>query len=295
MSDIPSAVIVPRRRGALGPAFLRTSRGKVGLTMLAFVLAVALIGPLVAPHALDEPIGVPGSPPFGDAPLGTDFLGRDVLSRLLHGGLPVLALAFASVVATYVVGTTIGMLAALSGGWVDSAIMRTVDLFIVFPPMLLLLVLVAGGGTSWLVLLAGLVLVLAPGVARLVRTAALEVSTTSFVEAAVARGERLPAIMRREVLPNILPPIVADAGTRFSSAVFIVASLNFLGLGSQPPAANWGLMIAENRTIIATNVWALVAPAVMIGLLAVSLNIIGDAYVQSLGRSARKSKRGLTR
>jgi peptide/nickel transport system permease protein len=131
------------------------------------------------------------------------------------------------------------------------------------------------------------VMVLFPGVARIVRTATLEVTTTAYIEAAVARGERPPAILVHEVLPNIAPSVLADMGVRFSGAIVLAASVNFLGLGSQPPAANWALMIAENRAIIVTNLWSLFAPAVLLALLTISVNMVSDAYVRSLGRSAR--------
>ena len=276
------------RRLLRTPRFLRTARGKLGAAMLLFVLAVALLGPLVAPHPLDQPVGVPGSPPGNGAPLGTDFLGRDVLSRVLHGGFSVLWLALVAVAITYVVGMTIGMVAGLSRSRLDPILMRSVDIFIVFPPLLLLLVLISGAGTSSLVLIVGIVLVMFPGVARLVRTATLEVSTTSFIEAAVARGESTPAIMRREILPNIAPSLIADAGVRFLGAIFLTASLNFLGVGSQPPSANWGLMVAENRQVLATNIWAVLAPALMLALLTVSVNMIGDAYAHTLDRSGAR-------
>ncbi len=274
-----------RRIALRRPRFMSTTRGIIGVVMLAFILVVALIGPVVAPHPLDAPIGVPGAPPGHGAQLGTDFLGRDVLSRLLHGGLPVLSLAVAAVAVTYLLAMLIGMTAGISRSWIDPMLMRGVDLIMVFPALLLLLVLIAGAGTSSWVLIVGLVLVLFPGVARLIRAATLEVSTTSYIEAAVARGERTWPIMRREILPNIMPAVVADAGVRFLAAIFLVASLNFLGVGAQPPAANWGLMIAENRPVISTNIWAILAPAVMLAVLSVSVNLIGDAYSHTLDRS----------
>jgi ABC-type dipeptide/oligopeptide/nickel transport system permease subunit len=278
----PARVAVSRgRRGG----FLRTRRGILGLIILGFVVAVALIGPLVAPHPLTQPVGIPGAPPGHGSPLGTDIVGRDVLSRLLHGGFPVLWQSVLSVGLAYVVGVTVGMLAGLSRSWTDPVLMRGVDLLMVFPPLLLLLVLIAGAGSAAWVTIIGVAVVLFPGVARLVRTATLEVSTRGYVEAAVARGERTYAIMRREILPNIALPIIADASVRFLGAIFLVASLNFLGVGSQPPAANWGLMIAENRPVIGTNLWSVLAPALMLALLTISVNLIGDAYAATRGRS----------
>jgi peptide/nickel transport system permease protein len=265
--------------------FLRSPQGVIGFGLLAFVLAVALIGPLVAPHSLAAPVGVPGSPPASGTPLGTDFLGRDVLSRLLHGGTSVLIVSCIATALIYLVGVGLGMIAGLSRSLVDPVLMRTVDVFLVFPPLMLLLLLIAGAGTSVAILILGIVLVLFPGVARIVRTATQEVSTTAYIESAVARGERTLAIMRREVLPNITPTIIADLGVRFSAVIILAASVNFLGLGAKPPAANWGLMIAENLQIVSANVWSVLAPAILLALLTISVNLIGDAYVRSLGRT----------
>jgi ABC-type dipeptide/oligopeptide/nickel transport system permease subunit len=209
---------------------------------------------------------------------------------VLHGGLPVLDLSLATIALTYLIGGTIGMIAGMSRSLLDPVVMRLVDLFLVFPPLLLLLLLIAGAGTGTWVLAVGIVMVLFPGVARLVRTATLEVSTTAYIEAAVARGERTFAVMRREVLPNIAPSLLADVGVRFSGAIILAASVNFLGLGSQPPAANWALMIAENREIIVTNPWSVFAPAVFLALLTISVNMVSDAYVRSLRRSAPRGR-----
>jgi ABC-type dipeptide/oligopeptide/nickel transport system permease subunit len=279
---------VPTRRPAARPRLpraLRTPQGKVGLALLLLVVGIALIGPLVAPHAIADPIGAPGSAPGGGASLGTDYLGRDVLSRALHGGTSVLWVAFVTTALIYLVGVSVGMIAGLSRSLLDPIVMRVVDVFLVFPPLMLLLLLFAGAGSGVGVLIIGIVLVLAPGVARLVRTATLEVSTNAYIEAAVARGESTFAIMRREVLPNIAPSIIADVGVRFSGVIILAASVNFLGLGSKPPAANWGLMIAENLQVVATNTWSVLAPAIMLALLTVAVNLLGDAYSRSLGRS----------
>jgi peptide/nickel transport system permease protein len=266
---------------------LRTRTGGAGLALVALVVGIAVVGPLVAPHPIDAPIGIPGQGPSAAAPLGTDFLGRDVLSRLLHGGLPVIELSLVTICLTYLIGVGIGMLAGLSRSALDSILMRTVDIFLVFPPLLLLLVLLAGAGSGRGVLMIGIVLVLFPGVARLVRTGTLEVSTTGYVEAAVARGESRLAIMRREVLPNVAPAILADLGVRFGSAVVLAASVNFLGLGVRPPTADWGLMVAENRPFIVSNPWAVVMPAVLLAALTVAVNLLSDAYIGGRHRGRR--------
>jgi ABC-type dipeptide/oligopeptide/nickel transport system permease subunit len=267
------------------PGFTRTTSGKIGLAMLAFVLGVAFIGPLVSPHGIAEPIGAPGTPPYGGALLGTDYLGRDVLSRLLHGGPSVIGIGTAATLLAYTCGVTIGLLAGYSRSLLDPLLMRGVDVLISFPALLVLLLLVAGLGSHVWVLIVGVALVQLPPIARIVRTATLEVSTRGYIEAAQARGERTPAILRREILPNVAPVVLADLGIRFGFSIILVASVNYLGLGLAPPAADWGLMIAENQQYISLNVWSVLAPAIMLAMLTVSVNLIADGYIQTLGRS----------
>jgi ABC-type dipeptide/oligopeptide/nickel transport system permease subunit len=163
--------------------------------------------------------------------------------------------------------------------------MRSVDVMLCFPPLLFLLVLIAGAGSSDLVLIVGVAVVQAPQVSRIVRTATLEVSVRGYVEAAIARGERAPAVILREVLPNILVPVLVDAGLRFTYSILIIASVNFLGLGLQPPSSDWALMIGENRSYLAVNAWSVLAPAAMIAILTIGVNLTGDAVARTLGRS----------
>lgn len=273
------------------PRFVRPTGGKVGLILLTAVLLIALLGPLVAPHDPAQPIGLPGETPRAGAPLGTDGLGRDVLSRVLHGGLTVIGLGLAAAAVSYAGGLTIGLTAGYSRRLLDAFLMRGMDVLLAFPPLLFVLVLVTGAGTSAGVLVLAVGLVQMPGISRIVRAATLEVSVRGFVEAAVARGERVPAILGREILPNITAPVLADFGLRFTYAIIIIASMNFLGLGLTPPAADWGLMVAENRQFITLNLWGVLAPAVMLALLTVAVNLIGDAHVKMLGRSSAAGAR----
>jgi ABC-type dipeptide/oligopeptide/nickel transport system permease subunit len=155
-----------------------------------------------------------------------------------------------------------------------------------FPALLFLLVLVTGAGTSTTVLVVGVALVQMPLVARIVRAATLEQSVRGFVEAAVARGERTAAILGREILPNVAPAIAADVGLRFTYSIILVASVNFFGLGLQPPAADWALIISENREGLTLNPWVILVPAALIALLTISLNLVGDAIARSLGRTS---------
>jgi peptide/nickel transport system permease protein len=265
--------------------FLRTPSGAAGCAIVFFVVLLAVLGPYVAPHAPTQPIGAPLSGPSGGAPLGTDFLGRDVLSRLLFGGRSVIGLAAAATGLAYLVGLAIGLVAGYSRTLVDPLLMRTVDVMLAFPPLLFLLVLIAGAGSSVGVLVLGVAIIQAPAISRIVRTATLEVSVRGYVEAAVARGERAVAVISREVLPNILAPVLVDAGLRFTYSILIIASVNFLGLGLQPPNSDWARMIGENRAYISLNSLAVVAPAAMIAILTIGVNLTGDAIARSLGRS----------
>ena len=265
--------------------FLRTPSGVVGFGILVLVLLVAVFGPYAAPHSSTAPVGAPLSGPSGSALLGTDFLGRDVLSRLLDGGRSVIGLAAAATGLAYLVGLAIGLVAGFSRSIADPLLMRTVDVMLAFPPLLFLLVLIAGTGSSVGALVIGVAVIQAPGISRIVRTATLEVSVRGYVEAAVARGEHALAVISREVLPNILAPVLVDAGLRFTFSILIIASVNFLGLGLQPPSSDWARMIGENREFISVNSLAVVAPAAMIAILTIGVNLTGDAIARSLGRS----------
>jgi peptide/nickel transport system permease protein len=265
--------------------FLRIRSGAIGLTVVVLVVAIAFLGRYVAPHDPSMPVGAPLSGPSSTAHLGTDFLGRDVLSRLLYGGRSVIGLAAAATILAYVVGLAIGLVAGYTRSKVDPILMRTVDVMLAFPPLLFLLVLITGAGTGVGVLIIGVAAIQAPSISRIVRTATLEVSVRGYVEAAIARGERAFAVILREVLPNILAPVLVDAGLRFTYSILIIASVNYLGLGLQPPASDWALLISENREYIALNVWAVLAPAAMIAMLTIGVNLMGDAIARSLGRS----------
>jgi peptide/nickel transport system permease protein len=265
--------------------FARLGSGLVGLGLLALVLGIALFGPFFAPYSPTESLGIPYEGPSAAAPLGYDGLGRDVLSRVLWGGRSVLAIAGLATLIAYVAGGVVGLVAGYSRNWFDGLLMRGVDVLIAFPALLFLLVLITGAGTSKTALVAGVAAVQAPLVARVIRTATLEQSLRGYVEAAEARGERVLSILRREVLPNILAPIAADAPLRLTYSIILVASVNFFGLGLQPPDADWALIISENRDGLSLNPWVIFVPAALIALLTISLSLVGDAVARALGRS----------
>jgi ABC-type dipeptide/oligopeptide/nickel transport system permease subunit len=257
----------------------------VGIVALTLAVSLALLGPFFAPHPPDLPIGTPYEGPGSEALLGTDFLGRDVLSRVLWGGRSVLALAGIATLLAYAGGLVIGLVAGYSRSLVDPLLMRSLDVLISFPALVFLLVLVTGVGTGEEVLVVGVALIQMPAIARIVRSATLAQSVRGFVEAAVARGEGTFAVLRRELLPNIGSSIAADVGIRLTLAIILVASVNFLSLGLQPPAADWALMISENRSGLTLNPYAVMAPAVMIALLTISVNMVSDAIARTQGIS----------
>lgn len=266
--------------------FAHSGTGFVGFVGLALALGLALLGPFFAPHPPDLPIGTPYERPSTEALLGTDFLGRDVVSRVLWGGRSVIALAGVATLLAYAGGLAIGLVSGYTRSVVDPVLMRSLDVLISFPALVFLLVLVTGLGTSTAVLVFGVALIQMPAIARIIRSATLAQSVRGFVEAAVARGERTFSILRRELLPNIASTIAADVGIRFTLAIILVASVNFLSLGLQPPAADWALMISENRSGLTLNPYAVLAPAVMIALITIAVNMVSDAIARTRGISA---------
>lgn len=193
-------------------------------------------------------------------------------------------LALAATGLAYIFGASIGLVAGYVGAWIDPILMRLMDVILAFPPLLFFLIIATSVGSSRLTLIMGVALVQIPGVARIVYSATREVSVRAYVEAAVARGEGNLAIIRREIVPNILPPVMANMALSLTLSVLLIAAVNFLGVGLQPPAANWALMVSENRSVLALNPWATVVPAVLIACLTIGVNLLGDAITHAAGR-----------
>lgn len=260
---------------------MRSWSARVSLVVAILMVLLALLGPLLSPHSPTALIGRPFGQPSAGHPLGLDVLGRDVLSRILHGGRSVVFLGGLAVALAYLCGGFIGLVAGFSRSAVDPILMRTIDVVLAFPSILLLLLLVAGLGISTTTTIIGIVIVLTPSITRIIRTATREVSAQGYVEAAIARGDPTMRILFREIVPNILPTIVADAGPRFTSSILLVAALNFLGLGLRPPSSDWALMIAENRIGLSVNSWPVLMPAALIAVLTVSVNLAAESMLRS--------------
>jgi peptide/nickel transport system permease protein len=290
------APVVPQapRRGSALPAGLRVlgdaatlGRTRVGLVMAVTVAAIAILGPLVAPHSPTEFVGAPLAPPSGTALLGTDQLGRDVLSRVLSGGWTVLWMSLAAATLGVAVGTVAGMLAGYSRGPAGELIMRAGDVFLALPIMVLALLFVALlGARPWLIVLL-LGFGHAPQVARVARGASLEVCEREYMQWARAVGISRWKTLVGELLPNITSPMLVEYGLRIVWSIALVASLSVLGAGMQPPLADWGLMINENRGGMGQQPWSVLAPLLCIGVFALAMNLITDG----IGRAAS----GMTR
>ncbi|MFF2081287.1 ATP-binding cassette domain-containing protein [Kitasatospora sp. NPDC058162] len=259
--------------------------------VLIAVVLLAVLGPLFAPHGSGEVLDMPYAPAGGPVPLGTDHLGSDVLSRLLAGGRALLVQSAAALAAAYGLGAAAGMLAALRGGRLDTWVLRATDVLLSLPGFLLLSVTVVALGRGGFGVGAAAAVVLLPEVVRVVRAATLQALQHDYVEAASARDERTGYVLLREVLPNLAPVLAADAGVRFVGAVFIVSTASFLGYGTQPPAADWGLMILENRDGLALQPLAVAVPAAAILVLLLSANLLVDTASPAAARATPRRRR----
>lgn len=257
-------------------------RTKVGVILLLLLVGAALLGPYFAPYSPTEFIAPPFSSPSSDAALGSDNLGRDVVSRFLWGGRSVLALSTVATLMGVVLGTAVGLVAAYSRGVLDDVLMRAMDVILSFPQIVFALVLAATVGPKlWLLVLAvGVTTV--PRVARIARGAAVEVVERDFIRAAEAIGEPRRRILLGDVLPNITGPLLVEASLRLSFNIAVVAGLSFLGFGIQPPSADWGLMINENRNGLTIQPWPVVLPVVAIGLLTIATSLVGDGLSRAV-------------
>jgi len=253
--------------------------GAIGL--LAFV-AVAVLAPWLSPHdpaeahlldRLRPPSPFGGEPGY---PLGTDHLGRDMLSRLLYGSRVALAVGFAGVLLAATVGITLGLVSGYFGGSVDAVIMRLVDTLISIPNVLLYLTVLGVFGPGFGVLVGVIGFVNWTTFARVVRAEVLSVRNREYVEAARALGQRTPLLLGRHVLPNVVGPIIVVATLSVATVIILEASLSFLGLGVQPPTVTWGRMLADGRGYVATAWWLATFPGLFITLLCLSLILVGD-------------------
>lgn len=257
--------------------------------VLLYVLA-AVVAPWIAPYGEAEIVSrEPFGPWSAQFPLGTDQLGRDILSRLIYGARNTLGIALLTTLLAFAIGVSLGAAAALARGWLDQVLSRAVDIVMAIPQLVFALVLLTIFGTS----IPNLILIIAvldsTRAYRLARAVAMNVVVLDFVEAAELRGESRLWILGREILPNIMPTLVAEFGLRFCFVFLTIAALSFLGVGIQPPVADWGSMVRENATLITYGDPTPLLPAAAIAVLTVGVNLLVDWYVSHTGRANVRS------
>ncbi|WP_244830117.1 ABC transporter permease [Caballeronia sp. TF1N1] len=277
--DVAEAPVIVQKRGPLRRLAGRFSLlGLIGLFIVVFWLAVAFLAPLVAPYKGGAMTSIDIFGSYSAAHwLGTDYLGRDMLSRVLYGTQYTVGLALAATLLASFIGTFFGLIAAVSGRWVDEILSRFFDALISIPSKVLALVVIAAFGSSIPMLTMVAALAYIPGAFRISRSLAVNIMTLEYVQVARARGEKLFYIARVEVLPNMIHPMLADFGLRFVFIVLLLSGLSFLGLGVQPPNADWGSLVRENIGGLAEGAPAVLMPAVAIATLTVGVNLLIDS------------------
>jgi peptide/nickel transport system permease protein len=273
-----------RGRRSLVREALRTRRGRIGGALVAIVVLLSAIGPALAPESPTALVGPPFAAPGDGHVFGLDQLGRDVLSRVLAGGWQVLLMSAVATALGVLVGAWVGIVAAYRGGAADSILMRGVDVLLAFPQLVFVLLIVSVVGPKvWLIVLA-VAIAHVPQVARVIRSAALDVSERDFVRSVELMAVPPRKVMSGEILSNVTSPLMVETGLRLTWSIIIIAGLSFLGFGLEPPTPSWGNMINENRLGLASNPWGVVAPAAILALLTVGMNTLTDAIARvSLG------------
>jgi peptide/nickel transport system permease protein len=250
-----------------------------GMIVIAIYLFAAIFAPVLAPYSETELVGGAFEPWGGIFVLGTDQLGRDMLSRLIYGARNSVGIAFMTTLLSFLIGSALGLTAAITRGWIDQVLSRAVDVLMSIPQLIFALVLLSIMGSSIVNLVIIIAVLDSTRVFRLSRSVAQGVVVMDYVEAARLRGERLPWIMRREILPNIMAPLVAEFGLRFCFVFLTISALSFLGLGIQPPTADWGSMVRDNAALITYGDVTPLLPAGAIALLTVAMNFVVDWFL----------------
>ena len=252
---------------------------RVGILIILINILTALTAPLIAPYDENEMSGEAWMESSDQYLLGTDHLGRDIFTRIVYGARNTISIAFITTILSFIVGTALGLTAATLGGWTDQILSRIVDIFMAFPTLIFALMVLSVVGTSITALILTIALLDATRVFRLSRAVAMDIEVMEFVEAARLRGEKLWWLMRHEIMPNALPPLVAEFGLRFCFVFLFIAALSFLGLGIQPPMADWGGMVRENAGAISFGIFSPLWPAAAIAFLTIGVNLVVDWFL----------------
>jgi peptide/nickel transport system permease protein len=251
----------------------------IGLNIIAILLTFTPFGIQFLPYTQTEVVGDVWLEASRDNLLGTDHLGRDLFTRMMWGARNTIFIALVTTAAAFVFGIICGFFAATLGGWTDQILSRIIDILMAFPTLIFALIALSVVGTSMTALVVVIALLESTRVYRLSRAVAMNIEVMEYVEAARLRGEGIWWIMRREILPNAMPPLVAEFGLRFCFVFLFIAALSFLGLGIQPPLADWGGMVRENAGAITFGILTPLVPAGAIAFLTVGINLIVDWFL----------------
>lgn len=289
----PTSLTLPIERRSLLQTLSRDRLALLGLLLVAVLILVAVFAPWLAPHPLQglgaTNVGAANLAPSSSHPFGTDGLGRDMLSRVIMGTRPALLISVSVVLAAALIGVPLGAVAGYRGGWIDAALMRVTEVFQSFPPLLLAMVVVALLGPDLKNAAMALVVSWWPWYARLVRAEAKSLSERPFVAAAEAIGVPGRTILRRHIIRNSMTPVLVQATVDIGTVVLAAGSLAFIGLGAQPPAPDWGLMVAEGRSQIFTSWWISTFAGLAIFITVLAFNLLGDSLRDVLDpRSAKR-------
>jgi len=252
---------------------------RIGMAMVLINIVAAILAPVICPYSETEIVSDVWLTSSKDHLLGTDHLGRDLFTRLIYGARNTIAIAFVTTALSFLLGIIMGFFAATLGGWTDLALSRVIDILMAFPTLIFALMVLSVVGTGTGSLIVVIALLDSTRVYRLSRAVAMDIEVMEFVEAARLRGERIWWIMRQEILPNAMPPLVAEFGLRFCFVFLFIAALSFLGLGIQPPTADWGGMVRENAGAITFGIMTPLFPAGAIAFLTVGVNLIVDWFL----------------
>jgi peptide/nickel transport system permease protein len=267
-----------------------TAGALIGFCITGFLVAVAVLAPLIAPYGINDSAGQVWEPSSSKFWLGTDSVGRDLLTRLIFALRLTLALATAATMLSFVLGVTVGFAAAVYGRWVDIAVSRFVDLVMAIPTLIFGLAVLSVFPSNFMTLVLVIGLIDSTRVYRVARAIAADLNVMDYVEAATLRGEGKSWIIFREILPNALSPLLSELGLRFIYSILFLSALSFLGLGVQPPQTDLGGMVKENKDGIVFGIGAALVPAATIALLAIGVNLIVDWALKGTSnpRGARK-------
>jgi peptide/nickel transport system permease protein len=282
---------VRKRRSRFERSWLALKKAPIsawfGLVVLSAYIFVALFAPLLAPYAEDAIFPTPFGPWEAAHRFGTDQIGRDIFTRLIYGARNTMGIALATTLLSFLIGGGLGLVAAINRSWLDQILSRAVDVLMAIPSLIFALMLLSIFGSTITSLIVIIAVLDSTRVFRLTRAVAINVVVMDYVEAARLRGEKIGWIMRREILPNIMPPMIAEFGLRFSFVFLTIAALSFLGVGIQPPTADWGSMVRENASLIQFAQYDLKAgltpllPAAAIALLTIAVNFVVDWFLNT--------------